>query len=146
MHHTLITNSHSRSPRFNGVRSASTNKGDHDYKVDSEFANNVVYNWWGSGAQYGGEYDKNDVEAPSWAKADPGYDRVYLINNYYRPGPSTKTSTSGGRYWCSPSSPYGEWYLSGNKFETSSKWAPTSDIWKDAELEKVNANNLYGAE
>lgn len=146
MHHTLITNSHSRSPRFNGVRSASTNKGDHDYKVDSEFANNVVYNWWGSGAQYGGEYDKNVVEAPSWAKADPGYDRVYLINNYYRPGPSTKTSTSGGRYWCSPSSPYGEWYLSGNKFETSSKWAPTSDIWKDAELEKVNANNLYGAE
>ena len=41
MHHTLITNSHSRAPRFNGVRSPSKTKGEHDYQVDSEFANNV---------------------------------------------------------------------------------------------------------
>lgn len=126
MHHSLITNSHSRAPRFNGVRSASTNKGDHDYKVDSEFANNVVYNWSQSGNQYGGEYDRSVVEAPAWAKSDPGYNRVYLFNNYYRPGPSTKNGTTGGRYFCAPSSPYGEWYLSGNKFETSSKWAPSA--------------------
>ncbi|MDY4927418.1 MAG: Por secretion system protein, partial [Prevotella sp.] len=99
MHHSLITNSHSRAPRFNGVRSASTNKGDHDYKVDSEFANNVVYNWSQSGNQYGGEYDKSVVEAPAWAKSDPGYNRVYLFNNYYRPGPSTKNGTTGGRYF-----------------------------------------------
>ena len=145
MHHTLITNSHSRAPRFNGVRSASTNKGDHDYKVDSEFANNVVYNWSQSGNQYGGEYAQSVVEAPAWAKSDPGYNRVYLFNNYYRPGPSTKNGTTGGRYFCAPSSPYGEWYLSGNKFETSSKWAPSASIWSDTELQKVNADNLYGA-
>lgn len=145
MHHSLITNSHSRAPRFNGVRSASTNKGEHDYQVDSEFANNVVYNWSGSGNQYGGEYAQSVVEAPAWAKIDPGYNRVYLFNNYYRPGPSTKNGTTGGRYFCSPSSPYGEWYLSGNKFETSSKWAPSATIWSDSELQKVNADNLYGA-
>ncbi len=145
MHHTLITNSHSRAPRFNGVRSASTYKGEHDYQVDSEFANNVVYNWSQSGNQYGGEYDKSVVEAPAWAKSDPGYNRVYLFNNYYRPGPSTKNGTTGGRYFCAPSSPYGEWYLSGNKFETSSKWAPSASIWSDTELQKVNADNLYGA-
>lgn len=78
MHHTLITNSHSRAPRFNGVRSSSNNKGDHDYQVDSEFANNVVFNWSGSGNQYGGEYDKATVEVPQWCANDPGYNRVYI--------------------------------------------------------------------
>lgn len=145
MHHSLITNSHSRAPRFNGVRDVSETKGAHDYQVDSEFANNVVYNWSGSANQYGGEYAKTKVEVPAWTKSDPGYNRVYLFNNYYRPGPSTKRGTSGGRYFCAPSTPYGEWYLSGNKFETSSKWAPSSTIWSDAELQKVNADNLYGA-
>lgn len=146
MHHTLITNSHSRAPRFNGVRSASKNKGDHDYQVDSEFANNVVFNWSGAGNQYGGEYDKDKVEIYDWCAADPGYDRVYIINNYYRPGPSTKNGTATERYWCAPSSPYGQWYLSGNKFEVDGKYSSKTGVWSAAELEKVNANNYYGAE
>lgn len=146
MHHTLITNSHSRSPRFNGVRSPSNTRGEHDYKVDSEFANNVVFNWSGSGAQYGGEYNKSVVEAPAWAKADPGYNRVYLMNNYYRPGPSTQKGTTSGRYWCAPSSPYGEWYLSGNKFEVDGTFSTKTGVWAKAEIDKVNADNLYGTE
>ena len=147
MHHTLITNSHSRAPRFNGVRSPSKTKGEHDYEVDSEFANNVVFNWSGSGNQYGGEYDKNTVEAAAWAKDDPGYNRVYLIANYYRPGPATQRNTSSARYWCAPSTPYGEWYLSGNKFEVNSRWAPqNSSVWSETELTKVNADNYYGAQ
>lgn len=145
MHHTLITNSHSRAPRFNGVRSPSKTKGEHDYEVDSEFANNVVFNWSGSGNQYGGEYDAGKVEVADWTKDDPGYDRVYLIGNYYRPGPATQRNTSGARYWCAPSTPYGQWYLSGNKFEVNSKWAPGSTIWGETELTKVNADNYYGA-
>ena len=147
MHHTLITNSHSRAPRFNGVRSVSKTKGEHDYQVDSEFANNVVFNWSGSGNQYGGEYDKATVEAPAWTKDDPGYDRVYLIGNYYRPGPATQRNTANARYWCAPSTPYGQWYLSGNKFEVDSRWAPqNSTVWSAAELNKVNADNYYGAQ
>ena len=147
MHHTLITNSHSRAPRFNGVRSPSKTKGEHDYQVDSEFANNVVFNWSGAGNQYGGEYDKNTVEAAAWTKDDPGYDRVYLISNYYRPGPATQRNTSGSRYWCAPSTPYGQWYLSGNKFEVNSRWAPqNSTVWSETELNKVNADNYYGAQ
>ncbi len=146
MHHTLITNSHSRAPRFNGVRSPSKTKGEHDYEVDSEFANNVVFNWSGAGNQYGGEYDATKVEVADWTKDDPGYDRVYLISNYYRPGPATQRNTSGARYWCAPSTPYGQWYLSGNKFEVNSKWAPSSTIWGEEELTKVNADNYYGAQ
>lgn len=146
MHHTLITNSHSRAPRFNGVRSSSTNKGDHDYQVDSEFANNVVFNWSQSGNQYGGEYDKATVETPSWCAGDPGYNRVYVINNYYRPGPSTKIGAATARYWCAPSSPYGQWYLSGNKFEVDGTYSPKTGVWSAEELAKVNADNLYGAQ
>ena len=145
MHHTLITNSHSRAPRFNGVRSSSKTKGEHDYQVDSEFANNVVFNWSQSGNQYGGEYDKAKVEVADWCASDPGYDRVYLINNYYKPGPSTKNGAATARYWCSPSSPYGQWYLSGNKFEVDGKFSTKTGVWSAAELNKVNADNYHGA-
>lgn len=131
MHHTLITNSMSRSPRFNGVRKVSATKGEHDQFVDSEFANNVMFNWGSNnGGSYGGEYvtDAN------------GYNRVYMINNYWRPGPNATSS----RYFTNPSTPYGEWYLSVNKYELSSKHAPKATVWSDAELSKVNADNYYG--
>lgn len=131
MHHTLITNTMSRAPRFNGVRNTSTNPGDHDQFVDSEFANNVIFNW---GANNGGSYGGENNPACN------GYNRVYMINNYWRPGPATQK-----RYFTNPSSPYGEWYLNGNKFETSSKYAPATTPWSDTELAKVNADNYYGA-
>lgn len=137
MHHTLITNSHSRSPRFNGVRSKSNNKGEHDYQVDSEFANNVIFNWSSTGAIYGGEYDKAAVEIAEWTKTDPGYNRVYLINNYYKPGPSTKKNNTSASF-ASPSSPYGQWYAGGNKFEETGTYCP----WTQAAAQTANANNL----
>lgn len=138
MHHTLITNSHSRSPRFNGVRSYSKTKGEHDYEVDSEFANNVIFNWSATGAIYGGEYDPSKVEqAGTWTDDDKGYDRVYMINNFYRPGPSTKKNATEP-YFASPSAPYGEWYLNGNKFEVSGRFAP----WTAGAAESANTTNV----
>lgn len=137
MHHTLITNSHSRSPRFNGVRSGSKTKGEHDYEVDSEFANNVIFNWSGTGAIYGGEYDPSKVEVAEWTKTDPGYNRVYLINNYYKPGPSTKKNNTGA-YFASPSSPYGEWYANGNKLEKVGTYCP----WTQDDAQAANNNNM----
>ena len=138
MHHSLITNSHSRSPRFNGVRNQDDPQG-HDLHVDSEFANNVVFNWSGYNSIYGGENASTEADA---------YNRVYMINNYYRPGPSTQRGTTQRRYFISASagneSESGEWYLSGNKFETSSAWAPSATIWSDTELDKVNSDNYYG--
>lgn len=61
MHHCLITNSNSRSPRFNGVRNASKNPGDHDQFVDSEFFNNVVFNWGKPNSLYGGECNTTET-------------------------------------------------------------------------------------
>ena len=133
MHHCLFAHNQSRSPRFNGVRPEN-----HDRQAVNEFTNNVIYNWGSVNAIYGGENS---------AGGATDYNRVYMINNYYRPGPATKNATSSRRYWCSASgemSGVGQWYLNGNKFELSSKWAPASNIWKDEELNKVNADNYYG--
>ena len=134
MHHCLISNSMSRTPRFNGVRPNT-----HDRRADNEFANNVIFNWGSHNSVYGGEC--------STASADD-YDRVYMINNYFRPGPATKNGAANKRYFVSASGDnidqVGQWYLNGNKFETSSRWAPAVNIWSDAELQKVNADNYYG--
>ncbi len=133
MHHCLFAHNNSRSPRFNGVRPEN-----HDRQAINEFFNNVIYNWGSVNAIYGGENS---------AGGDTDYNRVYMISNYYRPGPATKDATASRRYWCSASGDangVGQWYLKGNKFELSSKWAPATTIWKDEELQKVNDDNFYG--
>ena len=140
MHHCLISNVNNRAPRFNGVRNASATRGAHDQFVDNEFVNNVIFNWGKPNSIYGGECYADINEGNS-------YNRVYMVNNYFRPGPTTKEKVKSSRYFAQASSGgkgMGQWYLSGNKFELSSKFAPANNVWKDESLQKVNANNLYG--
>lgn len=141
MHHTLITNCNNRTPRFNGVRKASANPGEHDQWVDSEFFNNVIYNWGKNNSVYGGECD-------STINGGDSYDRIYMRNNYYRPGPLTKEKVTSSRYFVGNSSQtvsMGQWLIDGNMFELGSQYVNTNkDCWKDATLEKVNEDNWYG--
>ncbi|MBO5592146.1 MAG: hypothetical protein J5913_04205 [Prevotella sp.] len=134
MHHCLLASNMSRSPRFNGVRPEN-----HDRQAINEFTNNVIFNWGSHNAIYGGENSAGEAT---------DYNRVYMINNYYKPGPATKSGTSSHRYWVSATggsiNEVGQWYLKGNKFELSSQWAPSSSIWSNAELQKVNDDNYYG--
>ena len=134
MHHCLLASNMSRSPRFNGVRPEN-----HDRQAINEFTNNVIFNWGSHNAIYGGENSAGEAT---------NYNRVYMINNYYKPGPATKSGTSSHRYWVSATggsiNEVGQWYLKGNKFELSSQWAPSSSIWSNAELQKVNDDNYYG--
>ena len=138
MHHCLVSSCISRSPRFNGVRNQAKPL-EHDLHVDNEFANNVIFNWGNHNSIHGGENASAD---------ESSYDRVYMINNYYRPGPATFSGAAAKRYFVSASGDninlVGEWYLSGNKFELSSRWAPNGSIWSDTELQKVNNDNYYG--
>lgn len=147
MHHCLITNSLNRTPRFNGVRDdAQLDKGNHyhDAFVDSEFANNVIYNWGKPNSLYGGENDTT-VNKDSTGTCI-GYDHIYLVNNYFRCGPATLAANLSSRYFVqgSKDNDYGRWYLSGNMFETGNKFNPSGSVWTDANLQLVNDSNLYG--
>ena len=140
MHHCLITNSNSRSPRFNGVRNGSKKRGDHDQFVDSEFFNNVVFNWGKPNSLYGGECCTTINNGDS-------YNRVYMVNNYFRPGPATAKNVNTSRFFISATSKdgQGQWMLKGNKFELGNKYVDRSvSCWKDEVLAKVNADNRYG--
>ena len=72
-HHNLLAHHQSRNPRF-----------DHDYVNTKcagpiDFVNSVVYNWESNSA-YGGEGSTNGG----------GGRHINFVNNYYKPGPSTK--------------------------------------------------------
>ncbi len=122
MHHCLITNCFNRCPRFNGVRDeADLQNGhhNHDAMVDSEFANNVIFNWGKQNSLYGGECDttKNRVD-----NVPMGYNRVYMENNYFRPGPTTKVCVKESNYRFvkgDTQKGYGSWLLRGNMFEAN---------------------------
>ena len=148
MHHCLITNCNSRTPRFNGVRNESNigqGKHEHDAQVESEFANNVIFNWGKKNSLYGGENDKT-VNNSADGTEHLGYNRVYMINNYFRPGPNTSRNVTSERYFVQGSSDngYGQWYLNGNKFEENSEYAGTSSQWSKTNIANVNADNFYG--
>ena len=147
MHHCLITNCLNRTPRFNGVRDdAQLDQGHHyhDAFVDSEFANNVIYNWGKPNSLYGGENDTT-VNKDAFGKA-VGYDHIYMVNNYFRAGPATLASKLSSRYFVQGSKDhdYGRWYLSGNMFETGNKFNYSGSIWQDDNLQLVNDSNLWG--
>ena len=147
MHHCLIANVNNRTPRFNGMRKLSRRPGDHDQFVDNEFVNNVVFNWGKSNSVYGGECYKTFTNTDA---TQDSYNRVYMINNYYRPGPNTLTNVPAERFfvnaWYSSAigRGLGEWYLSGNHFEIGGRFAPKNAFWSKKVLKRVNADNLYG--
>lgn len=122
MHHTLITNCYSRCPRFNGVRDEAdlaNGKHNHDAQVDSEFANNVIFNWGKQNSLYGGECDTTKNRLADGTIG--GWNHVYMLSNYFKPGPTTriKLSDTGKYRFVSGDSKngFGSWLLRGNVFE-----------------------------
>lgn len=111
-HHNLLAHHDSRNPRFNGSRYS--NRADLEL-VD--FRNNVLYNWGGNSgyAGEGGRYD--------------------MVNNYYKPGPATKSGVSARIF--SPNADngsnsqaagiWGTFYVNGNYMNGST--TVTNDNW-----------------
>ncbi|MCB2406737.1 pectate lyase family protein [Hymenobacter lucidus] len=98
MHHNLFAHCNSRTPRFNGSRYTHAP----GYE-NADFRNNVIYNW-GENNVYGGEGGNYNI-----------------VNNYYKPGPSTKPSVRGrvlNPYKLEAKQlPYGKYFLTGNVVE-----------------------------
>lgn len=120
-HHNLLAHHDSRNPRF-----------DHDY-VNSkiagpiDFVNNIVYNWGGNSA-YGGEGSSKGA----------GGRHINFVNNYFKPGPATKSGVKTRLLNPTTKCSYcihdlggsvqpGKFYLTGNCMVGSTE--VTSDNW-----------------
>jgi pectin methylesterase-like acyl-CoA thioesterase len=95
-HHNLIANHNSRNPRFD----RQTDPDNYPTKID--YRNNVVYNW-GANSAYGGEQATG----------------INMINNYYKPGPSTFDNVKNRIVAPSSAIFSGTWYIDGNYMEGS---------------------------
>lgn len=127
-HHNLLAHNKSRSPRINGSRA-------HDTLAVVDFRNNVIFNWGGSGAIYGGE-----EEIPG------GKSETNFVNNYYVPGPVSE------KYFARPTyvtegnevQGYGAWYFSGNIMQGVTGGI-NDDNWQGVEIIDVigSADNIH---
>jgi hypothetical protein len=128
-HHNLLAHHASRMPRING-----SNANDVNALVD--YRNNVNYNWSSSGAFYGGEWEGTT--------GCTGYCHTNVVNNYFKPGPSTSGSTfaapslnRSGVTLCG----YGQWYFNGNVMNGNS--SKTNDNWLGVDVSAVgSASNI----
>lgn len=106
-HHNLLANHTSRMPRFSGSSTTPNPPGE---LVD--FTNNVIYNWAANNT-YGGEKGRYNV-----------------VNNYYKPGPSTKSKKP---WMVNPSSPVGKFFIAGNCLYGNE--LITKDNWKGVKMD-----------
>lgn len=110
-HHNLLAHHNSRTPRLGPRPSTQL-----DERMD--LRNNVIYNWAGNGC-YGGEAMN-----------------VNIVNNYYKPGPGTKTRSTSIQYRIAAIGIRTTAYVG-----TSSTWAPTLHMWGNY---YVNGNYMNG--
>ncbi|MFT3679578.1 MAG: gliding motility-associated C-terminal domain-containing protein [Ferruginibacter sp.] len=109
-HHNLIANQNNRTPRFNGSRA-------HDTIALVDYRNNVNYNWASSSAPYGGDVEING-----------GIARLNLVNNYYKPGPSTPSTHKLMRPdYSGNATGVGRFHVAGNIIDGNA--ARTADNW-----------------
>ena len=136
-HHNLLAHHQSRNPRF-----------DHDYVNAKcvgpiDYVNNVVYNWESNSA-YGGEGSTTGA----------GGRHINFVNNYYKPGPSTKSgvktrllnpTTKCGNCTdkCGGSVEPAKFYLTGNYMFGSTE--VTADNWKGVNPDESSKKDLCKA-
>lgn len=127
-HHNILAHHDSRNPRMCGSRYS--NRADLE-KVD--FRNNVIYNWGQTNSAYAGEGGSYNI-----------------VNNYYKPGPSTKSSIVARLF--APNADdgtnaqlkgvWGRFYVDGNYVDGSSPYDNVQN--RASEIAATNADNWKG--
>ncbi len=110
-HHNLFAHCNSRTPRFDGIRNIP--------EENCDYRNNVIYNWGGNNvyAGEGGNYN--------------------IVNNYYKPGPETKTTVSKritNPFSRPPDIGFGKYFVEGNYVDGSPE--VTQDNWSGVTMDK----------
>lgn len=119
-HHNLFAHCANRTPRFDGIRNIP------EEFVD--FRNNVIYDWAMNNA-YAGEGGNYNV-----------------INNYYKPGPSTHKNVLSrilNPYNKLPKIPFGKFYVDGNYVDGSTE--VTNNNWQGVVMQKGTAADAQEA-
>jgi hypothetical protein len=114
-HHNLLAHCQGRACRFDGSRNF--DGGATSGAENCDFTNNVIYNWGG--------YNVNGGEGGNYN----------IINNYYKYGPSTQTSSRNmliNPYKGAPL-PYGKYYLTGNFIDSYT--SITNNNWLGAKMD-----------
>ncbi|MBR1957647.1 MAG: fibronectin type III domain-containing protein [Tidjanibacter sp.] len=129
-HHNLLAHNNSRNPRFDHPEVygnyVATHRGNSDYR------NNVVYNW-GDNSTYGGE-------GAAWN----------VVGNYYKPGPASKQRKyfvdANGIYSSSKTDyGYATMYVSGNYHAGTYATAINSDNWSGIYLHDGSTPSNYNS-
>lgn len=120
-HYNLIANHNSRLPRFSG---SATVPNTPDELVD--FRNNVIYNWMNNNT-YGGEKG-----------------RYNIVNNYYKPGPATKSSRK--EQILDPTKPYGKFFVQGNVLEGYNQVSQDNRLGITVNPDSVLVNQPFSVE
>ena len=121
-HHNLLAHAKGRMPRFDGSRNLPPYTAGME---NADFRNNVIYNW--------GSYSTNGGEGGNYN----------IVNNYYKYGPSTPTSSSSGvpiramiinpyKQTSTPVLPYGKYFMDGNYVDGNT--TITADNWRGAAM------------
>lgn len=130
-HHNLFAHHSSRNPR---MASGCGN---------TDFRNNVIYNW-GYQSLYGGEkYQKG--------KDKFNFSNINIVANYYKPGPATKPGEVKHRIAnpsCRGESDYGKWYFAQNMVEgfkhvSQNNWA--GGIQTQLPFEKIKLDKAWSS-
>ncbi|WNH12359.1 pectate lyase family protein [Thalassobellus suaedae] len=134
-HHNLIANHSSRNVRF------ASGSGNTDYR------NNVIYNW-GYQSAYGGENQQKGNDKFNFSN-------INMVANYYKPGPATQPGNVSYRI-VNPSrrdvvTDYGKWFVADNFMEGNPN--VSTNNWNDgvqpqdgdSDLERVKANQPWPA-
>lgn len=122
-HHNLLASHSSRLPRFSG---SSTTPNDSATEL-VDFRNNVIYNWMTNNT-YGGERG-----------------RYNIVNNYYKPGPATKTTRK--EQIVNPLAPFGRFYVNGNLVEGSPRTSKNNwdgGVKSDGSMETLRVDQPFG--
>src|SRR5688572_17479244 len=110
-HHNLFAHCNSRTPRFDGIRTAK--------EENVDFRNNVIYNWGGNNV-YGGEGGTYNI-----------------VNNYYKYGLSTRESVKYrivNPFGIPPTVPFGKYYVAGNYVDENK--SISNNNWLGVQMDK----------
>jgi uncharacterized protein YjdB len=113
-HHNLMAHFTQRSPRFDAPGLYKTQEQLDNFRGVVDFRNNVIYNW-GQRASSGGEEGT-----------------VNIINNYYKVGPATTSTSSILVPGITDESGFGKFYLNGNILENNA--TVNKDNWKGVSI------------